>query len=337
MWASLLSDDEDLPLESALPYRTRDIGRYASGPVSPHLHISADHDRIRSNALALRGQLAPAGVELYAVVKANGYGFGCRSVAETLAPVVDAFYLFELAEAIEAKLSDFGKRILALDHPWQGAAEADYLAAGVTPVVYSPARASLLRRCQPVLAVDTGMLRFGCPPEQVAEAVRAGEIREAMTHASRPEQVALLKDVTAGRGLKLHAAATHLLGDPTCWLNAVRPGLALYRGALTVRTSLVECRPTKGAAGYTRFAAPYVGVIPVGYAAGLRLGPCLVGGTPCRIREVGMQTAFVEVGPSAKVGDDVTLLGDGITEAQLAEAWGVSQQEVMVRFWGSRK
>ena len=40
-----------------------------------------------------------------------------------------------------------------------------------------------------------------------------------------------LLDMLGGRGLTLHAAGSKLLDDPSCWLDLVRPGMALYRGA----------------------------------------------------------------------------------------------------------
>jgi alanine racemase len=296
-------------------------------PVSLHV----DLDRVRANAAALRARLGSAQVEIYAVVKADAYGLGASRVAEALAPLVDAFYVFDLAEARAADLARFGRRILALDHPWQLHTPAEYRAQRVTPIVYSVARASALRDCAPVLAVDTGMHRFGCPAEDFGAALSAGAITEAMTHASRPEQVDALRTLARGRPLKLHAAATSLLDTPAAWLDAVRPGLGLYRGAVTLRASIVECRDVAGAAGYSRFAATRVGILPLGYSAQIRPGPCLVSGERCQIREVGMQTCFVDVGPNARPGLEVTLLGDGLTEADLATAWGVSEQEVIMR------
>ena len=79
-------------------------------------------------------------------------------------------------------------------------------------------------------------------------------------------------------------------------------------------------------------------MIRVGYRDGLKPGPCRVGGRPSRVLEVGMQSAFVEVGPGDRRGAPVLLLGsehpadpDGLTESAVAAAWGVSPQEVLVR------
>ncbi len=134
------------------------------------------------------------------------------------------------------------------------------------------------------------------------------------------------------RKIKLHAAGTaRCSNEPDAWLDAVRPGLALYEGAATVTTPLVEVRDSDGPAGYTGFLAHRHGVILCGYSNGLRPGPCLVNSKLARILEVGMQSAFIEIPRSAKVGDRVTLLGGKITENLLASHWSCGAHEVCVR------
>src|SRR5438067_2019491 len=81
-----------------------------------------------------------------------------------------------------------------------------------------------------------------------------------------------------GRRLRLHAAATSLLDEPDARLDAVRPGLALYRGAVTAMTRLAEARASNGPIGYTGWhndGATH-GVILAGYSHGLRPGPVLI-------------------------------------------------------------
>ena len=114
-------------------------------------------------------------------------------------------------------------------------------------------------------------------------------------------------------------------------LDAVRPGLALYEGAATVTAPLAEVHHSKGPAGYTGFLARRHGVILAGYSNSLRAGPCLVNGRRSRVIEVGMQSAYVEAAPPDRADDEVVLLGDGLTEAEVAAAWGTSPQEVLVR------
>jgi alanine racemase len=50
---------------------------------------------------------------------------------------------------------------------------------------------------------------------------------------------------------------------------------------------------------------------------------------------VGMQTAFVELAGAERAGDEVVLLGDGVTVEQLAPLSGCNPHEVLLRMAGS--
>jgi len=39
----------------------------------------------------------------------------------------------------------------------------------------------------------------------------------------------------------------------------------------------------------------------------------------------------VEIGPNDRAGDEVVLLGDGLTEKEIAAAWRTSEHEALVR------
>ena len=299
---------------------------------SAHVLVTVDLSRIRSNCAAIRER---TGVDVIAVVKADAYGLGAIEVARSIADLVSEFCVFSLEEARAAKLwENTGKSSIALG-PAMGAGVEQFIAAHVRPAVWTADEAKRLREANPVLCVDTGMNRFACPAGQIDEVIAAGSISEAMTHAIRMEHVDRLVSIMANRNMRLHAAASALLENPAAWLNAVRPGLALYRGAARVSTRIVEVRAPNGPAGYTGFLAPRFGVILCGYSNGLRPGPCRVNGVAQTVIEVGMQSAFVEVAPGDRVGDEVVLLGDGLSEADVATAWGTSQQLALFALAGS--
>jgi alanine racemase len=286
---------------------------------------------------------ARAGVGLIAVVKADAYGLGAERVAETLADLVEAFYVFDLGEAIGYRLHALtGRPTIAL--LGDSIDPREYVAHGVRPAVWTVERATQLRDARPVLAVNTGQQRFAASDEPTIDAVlRAGACDEAFTHASTPAQAthfgSSMRDRRGpgGQPLRLHAAGTALLDDPSARFDAVRPGLALYRGAARVTSWLAEARDTRGPAGYSGFvpATGRHGVILAGYSNGIRPGVCLVNGTRRPILEVGMQSAFVELGPGDKAGDEVVLLGDGLGEDDIADAWDVNPQEALVRLCGA--
>src|SRR4051812_41612793 len=222
--------------------------------MSAHATVQVDLGQIRRNAEAIAQR---TGVELIAVVKADAYGLGADVVAATIGDIVDAFYVFDVAEVATGRLRKTAeRRIIALlgksDDP------NDYLAQDIHPVVWTVERAKALKKARPVLAVDTGQQRFACDLKQVEKIRAAGECDEVMTHATELSQVRTFLDAVVGGdaknrenlGVRLHAAGSELLDEPQAWLDAVRPGLALYRDAARVATRLVEVRDGQGPAGY---------------------------------------------------------------------------------------
>ncbi len=271
---------------------------------------------------------------MLAVIKADAYGLGAEAVARTIADLADGFCLFSLREAAAIRLWELtGKPSMTLG-PDPGVGEAEYLAEHVRPSVWIVERATSLRAARPILSVDTGMQRFACPPEQIDAVLAAGGCDEAFTHATRLGHVQRLLELVGDRNLRLHAAGSSLLDEPLAWLNAVRPGLALYQNAVRASTRLIDVRDTRGPGGYTGFEAARHGIILAGHANGLRVGPCLVNGRLSRILEVGMQSAFVQAAQSDRIGDEVVLLGDALSEMEISAAWGTSPQEVLVRMCG---
>ncbi len=284
-------------------------------------------EQVRQNAAAIRRKVK---VPVLAVVKADAYGLGAAAIARAIGDVVDGFCVHTLAEAQAANLWDIaGKPILALG-PAEMIDANDYLAAHVRPSVFTVEQAKHLVMANPILCVDTGMQRFACPPENIDAVLAAAPIEEAFTHAIKTHHVEIFREMMKGRGLRLHAAASALLDEPSVWLDAVRPGIALYRSAARVSTTFVDVRDSHGPVGYRGFSTGRFGIIRCGYSNGLRRGPCLVNTSPRQILEVGMQTAYVEAGPNDKIGDEVVLLGDGLTELFVAQSWQTSEHEALL-------
>jgi alanine racemase len=289
--------------------------------------VQIDLNRVRENVREIR---ARCGVDVIAVVKADGYGLGMIQVARALRDLVSAFYVFRPSEAIEANLSGQTNRPVLCAMP-DGHSAEELRGHNVRPGVWTVEMASQYRSCDPILAVDTGQQRFAAPPEQIDAIIAAGGVKEAFTHASTPQQTDLFAKLTAGRELRRHAAGTSLLDTPAALFDAVRPGLAMYRGAVRVSARLIDARTGNGPAGYSGFQAPRHGVIIGGYSNGLSPGTCLINGVRRRILEVGMQSSFVELGANDKIGNEVVLLGDGLTEQEIGNAWRCSPQEAMFR------
>jgi alanine racemase len=300
------------------------------------LTVSVDLERVTENIRAIRRR---CGVPVLAVIKADAYGLGAGRMAAGIASLVDGFCLFSLEEAVAIELwKKTHKPAITFGPPSSLNAE-DYLEQHVRPAVSTVEQATALRRADPILCVDTGMRRFACPAERIDAVLTAGQCREAFTHAPRLEQAMQLKAMLGGKNIRLHAAASSLLDEPAAYFDAVRPGLAIYQGAVRIESRLVEIHDSRDAAmGYSHFSCPRVGVILAGYSHGLRPGPCLLNGQLTRILETGMQSSYIEVAASDKVGDEVVLLGDSLDLHQIAQAWHCTSHEVLLRLaFGARK
>lgn len=294
--------------------------------INPHLNLTVDLGVIRKNVASIASAV---GVDVLAVVKADAYGLGIEAVSDVLSDLVAGFCVFQAEEAVDSDLARrTGKRVLALG-PLESEDPSDYTFHRITPTVFNFRQAQQLRRTRPALSVDTGMQRFSCPPGDCRSVLAADLCGEAFTHAAQSAHVQKFLEITEGFELTRHAAASGLLDNGDAILDAVRPGLAMYRNAFRVFSRLVEVHDSCGPAGYSGFLAERHGVILAGYSHGLRKGPCLINGRKSRVLEVGMQSAFVETDAHDRVGDEVVLIGGELTEHHLAGYWNCSPHEVL--------
>ena len=291
---------------------------------SNHIHVSIDLDRIRSSAEQIRKR---TGVGLIGVIKADAYGLGADRVADAIASVVDFFAYFSIDEARQLRRPG-----LVLGPPHGQASEHAEL--GLIPAIASARDAERYASIPAALNLDTGMHRFGCRPQDVDLLLKRCRIEQAFTHATDAHSAATLRDALNGRVGLLHAAATSLLDHEPSWLDAVRPGLALFRGALRVTAKLAAVHDASGPVGYTRFHHPRVGVILGGYANGLQPGPVIINARPQRLLEIGMNTSFVSVDARDRESDEVILLGGDLTESTLADHYKTREHEILCRYSG---
>jgi alanine racemase len=299
--------------------------------------ITIDLDAVRHNARRLLEVLD--GAELWAVVKADGYGHGAVDVAAAaLNAGASALCVATVAEGLSLRRTLAAARIVVLGPT----AEVD------------AAREARLELCVsgppipdglPVhLKLDTGMGRYGFAKLPLLPANVVG----VMTHfatADRNEgfarrQLERFREAVEGTGpgLTLHAAnSAAALRLPEARLDAARCGIALYglspfgtdpaddalRPVLSWRSELVQVRRLAAgeSTGYgRRFIAitdTWIGLVPVGYADGFRRDltgtQVLVGGRRCRVvGRVSMDSFAVSLPGELPVGTPVTLIGDGL-------------------------
>lgn len=221
--------------------------------------VEVDLSAIVENAGAIA---ALTGTNVYAVVKADGYGHGAVAVARALAAksAVAGFAVSLVEEAVVLRDAGIAAPILVMG-PSQLGGEDELLGLALTPVVSDAeeiaALAALARRRDVAvdvhLKVDTGMGRLGVAPQQaVALAVAAQRqgvrVVGLMTHfanadADNPSDAdsstlqqlatfAAAKQQLLAAGIPLqvcHAAnSSGAMMFPTARMDLVRTGLALY-------------------------------------------------------------------------------------------------------------
>jgi alanine racemase len=218
------------------------------------------------------------------------------------------------------------------------------------------------------LKIDTGMGRLGCPTEEApalaGRIARSARLRLAgtMTHFASSEsdpdftrlqferfQAALARfDVDPGIRHASNSAA--VLCHPEMSLDAVRPGLAVYgyqgpglRPALALRALVTHVKDVRRgeSVGYGRDwvaeRTTRVATVAIGYEDGVmrsrsNRGQVVVRGRRAPlVGRVSMDAIAVNISevPDVESGDVATLIGDGVSAAEVAEWSGTITHEVL--------
>jgi alanine racemase len=300
--------------------------------------LTIDLGAVRRNIRRLRSVLGRS--ELWAVVKADGYGHGAIDVAgAALGEGALALCVATVGEALPLRREFPGVRILVMG-PSSGreiatAREADLDLAVSDEAIPEGVRVHL--------KLDTGMGRWGlselpAPPVEVV-----GVMTHLATADTDPdfarEQIARFEEATGGlEHLIRHAAnSAAALRIPESHFDAARCGIALYGlspfgeapdvdGLEPVlrwdsHLALVRQLGAGESTGYGRtFVASeptWIGIVPVGYADGFRRdmtgAEVRVAGEPRRVvGTVSMDALAVALDRELPVGTPVTLVGHGV-------------------------
>jgi alanine racemase len=315
--------------------------------------ITIDLGAIRHNARRLLEALD--GAELWAVVKANGYGHGATDVARAaLEAGASALCVVTVAEAVELRRELPEARIIVMC-PTDEVAEARE--ARLELVISTNGE---IPDGVPVhLKLDTGMGRWGLaelpqPPANVVGLMSHLATADTDLDFAR-QQIERFREATEPyahltRHIANSAAALRL---PDARFDAARCGIALYgispfntdpaedglRPALSWQSRLARVFLLQGgeSTGYgRRFVAErptWVGIVPVGYADGFRRDmtgtEMLVEGEPRRaVGTVSMDAVAVELERELSVGTLVTIVGDGLLIERHAEVAGTIGYEI---------
>jgi alanine racemase len=301
-------------------------------------HFTLDLAAIRHNVRRLAGMLGRS--ELWAVVKADAYGHGAADVAPAaLDAGASALCVATVPEAMALRHAVPGARLIVL-----GPTSPDEIAAARDARLELVTAAGELPEGVPLhVKLDTGMGRWGIGELDVP----GRDVVGLMTHFASADSDGSFTSQQLEDFLRATLPYTHLtrhaansaaaFSRPESRLDAARCGIAVYgidpfgedparlglRPALRWESTVARVRVLEPgeSTGYGRtFIAKtptWVGIVPVGYADGLRRDltgtQVLVDGEPRRIvGTVSMDAAAVELPRPVEPGATVTLLGDGV-------------------------
>ena len=222
------------------------------------IHATIDLTAIDHNFRALRSLTRPP-TRMMAVVKANAYGHGAVTVAETaVAAGADALGVARVGEAVALRREGIGIPILVFGHAPAGRA-AELIEHGIAGTVHDVEGAQALSdaaravgdRVEVHVKIDTGMGRIGLPAEDIDSARTVFELpglrptgiythfasadSEDKTFARR--QIQRFQDSVRRLSphfppetpMVRHAANSAAIIDlPEAHFDLVRPGLSLY-------------------------------------------------------------------------------------------------------------
>ena len=314
--------------------------------------FTIDLAAIRRNAGTLLR--AADGAELWAVVKADGYGHGAVDVARAaLAGGASALAVATLEEALPLRAALPDARVLVLGpvEDVRRAREAALELVAVDGRIHEDVRTHV--------KLDTGMGRWGV--SELPAPTR--DVVGVMSHLAASEsdaeftkaQIARFRDATTAlAGLTRHLAnSAGTLRYPEARFDAVRCGIALYgispfggdlakeglepalrwESYLALVKSLAPGESTGYGRRFVAFRETWIGIVPVGYADGFRrdlTGTAVVveGERRPVVGTVSMDAIAVDLGRELPVGTRVTLVGDGLTIEDHARVAGTIGYEI---------
>jgi alanine racemase len=321
--------------------------------------LTIDLGALRRNVRMLLRALE--GAQLWAVVKADGYGHGAVDVAgAALGAGAHALCVATLPEALELRHGFPTARILCMGPV---AASRDLAEARDAQIELAVSGDEIPERTRVHLKIDTGMGRYGLtemlqPTREVvglmshlatadSDAAFAHQQIERFADVARPFRDALICHLANS------AAALRI---PDAHFDAARCGVALYglspfqddpgvdglEPVLRWDSHLAQVKQLQPgeSTGYgRRFVAEtptWIGLVPVGYADGFRRD---LTGTEVRVGgemrtvvgTISMDSFVVELDRALPVGTPVTLLGHGVLAESHAKVAGTINYELVSR------
>jgi alanine racemase len=318
--------------------------------------LNVDLGALRRNVRTLLRALG--GSQLWAVVKANGYGHGAVDVAgAALGAGATALCVATIPEGLSLRSEFRTERIIVMGPAGSNREIAHAREAGLELVISDE---EIPEGVRVHLKLDTGMGRYGLselpsPPAEVVGlmthlATADSDVAFARTQLERFEAA-----TAQFAHLERHAAnSAAALRIPEARFDAARCGIALYglspfgaepledglEPVLSWQSSLAQVKqlgPGQSTGYGRRFVAEeptWIGIVPVGYADGFRRD---LTGTEVRVGgelrpvvgTVSMDSFAVELDRQLPIGTPVVLLGHGVLAEAHARIAGTINYELV--------
>ena len=317
--------------------------------------LTIDLAAIRRNARTLLQALQ--GAELWAVVKADGYGHGAADVGRAaLEAGATALCVATVAEGVGLRRALPNARVLVMGP----SAEAELGSARNSRLELAIAAGRLPEGLPLHLKLDTGMGRWGLSELPAP----ARDVVGLMSHLASADCDAAFTEQQVERFARTTEPFRHLtrhlansagaLRFPAARFDAARCGIAIYGlspfGGDPAADGLVpalrwesrlaqvkQLRPGESTGYGRRFVAArptWIGIVPVGYADGFRRDltgtEVVVADEPRRVvGTVSMDAFAVELDRELPVGTPVTLIGPGAPVEAHARVAGTINYELV--------
>jgi alanine racemase len=317
--------------------------------------VTVDLGALRRNVRTLLR--AAEGAQLWAVVKANGYGHGMVDAAgAALGAGATGLCVATIPEGLSLRDEFRVERILVLGPASSSREVALARDAGLELAI---AEAEIPEGMRVHLKLETGMHRYGlselpAPPADVVGLMTHFATADSDLDFAR-EQLERFEELTREHShLMRHAAnSAATLRLPESHLDAVRCGVAIYglspfdtdptedglEPVLSWQSFLAqvkELQPGESTGYGRRFVAAeptWIGIVPVGYGDGFRRdlsgAEVRVGGEMCEVvGTISMDSFAVRLERELPVGTPVVLLGHGVLAESHARVAGTINYEL---------
>jgi alanine racemase len=318
--------------------------------------ITVDLGALRRNVRTLLRTLD--GTQLWAVVKANGYGHGAvDAAAAALGAGAAALCVATIPEGLALRSEFRVQRILVMG---PAASHREIAQAREAQLELAISDTEIPEGVRVHLKLDTGMGRYGlselpAPPVEVVGLMTHLATADGDLDFAREQLRRFHAATDRLRQLTRHAAnSAAALRLPESHFDAVRCGIAIYglspfnsdpaddglEPVLSWQTSLAHVKQLRAgeSTGYgRRFVADeptWIGIVPVGYADGFRRDltgtEVRVAGEPRQVvGTVSMDSFAVRLDRELPVGTPVVLLGHGVLAEAHARVAGTINYELV--------